>query len=335
MNRSRAVGVLYWQHIYFGRNIPLMKRLFWSAVFICLATSLATNAFAQTQKSKDEYLREISTLSNTKKPEDMDRAYQLSKEFFIKFPNEDTVNAKKLKDFIKRYKENSFYKSLEDKKYADAFATGKEIMAEQPNNVEVAMNLGYGGYDVILKTNAKTYAEESLKYCKLTLQLLEKGIVPTNFSPFKNKDEATAWMYYVIGYFSTDKDLREAAMNFYKSTQYESQVKHTSQPYYVIAIFFEKVYEKAANDLNEKVKAKTISDADFKTTNEKIDTLLDRMMDAYARAIARGELEKTPAVADWNKRLLEVYQFRKKSDAGFYNFVARVNNSQMPDPSGF
>ena len=312
-----------------------MKRLFSVAALICLTAFVATNAFAQTQKSKDEYLREISTLSNTKKPEDMEKAYQLSKEFVIKFPNEDDKNAREVKSFIKRYKENSFYKSFEDKKYAEFFATGKEIMAEHPNSVEIAINLGYGGYDVVLKTNAKTYAEDSVKHCKLTLQLMEKGIVPTNFSPFKNKDEATAWMYYVIGYFSTDKDLREAAVNFYKSTLYESQVKHTSQPYYVIAIFFEKVYEKAANDLNEKVKAKTISDADYTTANEKIDTMIDRMMDAYARAIKRGELENNPAVADWNKRLIEVYKFRKKSDAGFYNFVTRVNNSAMPDPAGF
>ena len=312
-----------------------MKRLFLVSMLVCLVTLVATTAFAQTQKSKDEYLREISTLSNTKRPEDMEKAYQLSKEFVVKFPNEDTENTRKLKDFIKRYKENSFYKSLEDKKYVEFFATGKEIMAEHLNNVEIAMNLGYGGYDVVLKTKAKTYAEDSLKYCKLTLQLMEKGIVPTNFLPFNNKDEATAWMYYVIGYFSTDKDLRESAVNFYKSTQYESQIKKTSQPYYVIAIFFEKVYEKAANDLNEKVKAKKISDADYKTENEKINTIIDRMMDAYARAIAMGELEKNPAVADWNERLLQVYQFRKKSDAGFYTFVIRVNNSRMPDPAGF
>jgi hypothetical protein len=312
-----------------------MKRLLMAATTLCLTAFVAMNAFAQKQKSKDEYLKEISTLSKTKKPDDTEKAYQLSKEFVAKFPNEDSENARKLKDFIKRYRESSFFKSFEDKKYPEFFATGKEIMAEDPNNVEIAMNLGYGGYDVVSKINAKTYADDSLKYCKLTLQLMEKGIVPANFSPFKTKDEATAWMYYIIGFFSADKDLREAAINFYKSTLYESQVKSTSQPYYVIAIFYEKVYEKAANELNEKVKARAISDADLKTANEKVDTIIDRMMDAYARAIARGEVEKNPSVADWNNRLLVVYKFRRKSDAGFYTFVARVNNSQMPDPAGF
>lgn len=312
-----------------------MKKLISVAVLTLLVTSIVTTAFAQKQKSKDEYLKEIATLSNTKKPEDLEKAYQLSKEFFVKYPKEDNENAKKLKGFIKRYRENAFFKSFEEKKYAEFYAIGKEILTEQPDNVEITMNMGYGGYDILLKTNEKTYAEDSLKYCKLTLELMEKGNVPTNFSPFTSKDEALAWMYYVIGHFSSEKDLKESAVNFYKATLYESTIKKSSQPYYVVAYYYEKVYEQAAGDLNAKVQAKTISDADYKTETEKVEKIIDRMMDAYARAYKLGEAEKNPAVTTWKQRLAQIYQYRKKTDAGLDSYITYIVSTPFADPGSF
>lgn len=312
-----------------------MKKVILVAVLTFLVTSIITTVFAQKQKSKDEYFKEIAALSNTKNPEDMEKAYQLAKEFVVKFPKEDNENAKKLKNFIKGYRENAFYRAFEEKTYAKFFAFGKEIMTEQPENVEIAMNMGYGGYDILLKTNEKTYAQESLKYCKLTLDLMEKGHIPANYSPFSTKEEALAWMYYVIGYFSSDTDLKESAVNFYKSTLYESSIKKTSMPYYVIAYYFEKVYEQASTELTAKVNAKTISDADFKTENEKVGKIIDRLMDAYARAFKLGEAENNPAKDGWKQRLTQIYQYRKKTDAGLDSYITYVINTPLADPSNF
>src|SRR5580765_5509919 len=125
-----------------------MKRLFLPAFLLLLSVTLITPAFAQKPKSRDEALNEISALTKTKKPEDLDKAYQLGKEFLTRFGKEkdkDGVVAR-VRDFVSRYREDQFFKAAGAKKYADTFALGKEILAEQPDNVEILMSLAYAGY---------------------------------------------------------------------------------------------------------------------------------------------------------------------------------------------
>lgn len=297
--------------------------------------SVSTNAFAQKQKSKEEYLKEISTLSNTKKPEDLEQAYKLSKEFVAKFPKETGDNANKLKDFIKRYRLSIFFTATDGGKFAEAFALGKEILAEEPENTDVLLNLAFLGYKDSLSNKSQTYSEDSIGYAQKTLQLFEKGVVPTNYSPFKDKTETTSFMYFVIGNLSVPKDMKIAAANIYKATLYESAIKNSFQPYYQIADYYEGIYQKIADELNAKVKAKTISDADFKTENERVEKALDLMMDAYARALKRAEAQNEPDKVKVKTRLLQIYQFRKKTDAAFNEYVTYINTMPMPDPAAF
>ncbi|MEP6903892.1 MAG: hypothetical protein ABJA66_19370 [Actinomycetota bacterium] len=315
--------------------MKLINKMLLAAVLAIAATCFVTSTFAQKQKSKEELFKEIVTLSNTKKPEDTEKAYQLSKEFLNRFPKEKDENAQKLKKFVKGYRENSFFKAYEEKKFADVFAIGKEILADEPDNISISMNLGYAGYDAMLKSNDKSFGDDSIKYSKQTLQLFEAGKVPASFAPFSNKDEAFAWMYYVIGFFSTEKDPKESAINFYKSTLYESSIKKTAQPYYVIAFYYESVYEKMSAEFSAKSKAKTIDDAQINAETEKINIVLDQMIDAYARAYKFGEIEKNPSKDEWKKRLTEVYLFRKRPEAALDAYLNYVMATPLKDPGGF
>ncbi|MEP6789638.1 MAG: hypothetical protein ABJB40_14460, partial [Acidobacteriota bacterium] len=111
-----------------------MKNLFSAALLLLLAVPLITPSFAQKPKSKEESLTEISTLTKTNKPEDMEKAYQLSKEFLTRFGKEKDKdgNIAKVRDFVERYRMSLFFKAADGKKYADTFSLGKEILAEQP-----------------------------------------------------------------------------------------------------------------------------------------------------------------------------------------------------------
>ena len=308
-----------------------MKKIFSTVVLLLLTVSVATSVFAQKQKSKDELIKEIATLSNSQKVEDKEKAYQLGKEFLTRFPKDKEVA--KIRPFVKNFQKYTFIKALEDKKFADFFAIGKEILADEPENTEIALNLGYGGYDALLKSSDKSFGNDAIKYAQLTLQLLEKGSFPASFAPFNSKDDALAWMYYIIGYFSMEKDIKTAASSFYKSTLYESAIKKTSQPYYAIALYYEDRYEAMAKALN--AKAKTISDAEFKAENDKVNAVIEQMMDAYARAYKIGETENNPGKDDWKKRLAAVYKFYKKTDAGFEPYLTYIVSTPFKDPSNF
>lgn len=297
-----------------------MRKMFQVFVLAVLTVSLTITAMAQKQKSKDEYLKEISTLSNTKKPDDLEKAYQLSKEFFTVYPNEKGDNINKLKEFIKRYRESKFFTSIDSKKFADAFAIGKDILADEPEKVDISLNLAYGGYSALAQNGDKKYADESTLYAKQTLELMQKGIFPKHYAPFNNKEESLAWMYYIIGNFSQDKDIKTAATSFYKAIQYETQIKKSSQPYLVIANYYESVYEQMAKDKAEEAKVKKV---------------IEQMLDAYARAYTLGTSEKNPGAESWKQRLAQIYKFSKGTDAGFDAYVKYIVTTPFADPSQF
>jgi hypothetical protein len=307
-----------------------MKKIFSTVVLLILTVS-ATTVFAQKQKSKDELLKEIATLSNSQKTEDKEKAYQLGKEFLTRFPKEK--DAAKVRPFVKNFQKYTFLKASEDGRFADHFAIGKEILTEEPENVEIALNLGYAGYDALLKKQDKSFGDDAVKYAQLTLQLMEKGFFPSTFAPFTAKDDALAWMHYIIGYFSMEKDIKQSAASFYKSTLYETAIKKTSQPYYAIALYYEDKYEKMAKELN--AKAKTLTDAEFKAETEKVGVVIEQMMDAYARAYKIAVEEKNPAKDSWKNRLAQVYKFHKKTDAGFDSYLTYIVTTPFKDPSTF
>ncbi|HRH41873.1 MAG TPA: hypothetical protein PKY82_09535 [Pyrinomonadaceae bacterium] len=310
-----------------------MSKFFRIAILAFLLVSFVPSAIAQKQKSKDDYLKEISALFKTKKPEDLEKAYFLGKEYLVKFGNEKDENTNKVKDFVKKNRENQFFIYLEQQKFSEAFSEGKEILDENPENVFVSMNLAFGGYNALATKNDKSFTDQSINYAKQTISLLEKGTTPSSFSPASSKDDAISWMYYIIGNFTKDTNYKESVANFYKSTQFEGKIKSTSMPYFAIAVYFEDVYEKIANEYNSK--NKTMTEAQRTTELEKVNKVMDQMMDAYARAIKFGEAENNPQKDEWKKRLTEVYKFRKKTDAGLNEYITLVNTKPLADPMTF
>jgi hypothetical protein len=308
-----------------------MKKLF---SFVVLLT-LAISAFGQKPKSKDDSYKDIATLLSTKKPEDMAKAYPLGKDFLARFGKDDKdEKVKGIRTFVTRYREHEFMVALDGNKVVDAFPVGKEILAEQPENVEVLLNMGYAGYTAMIAGN-KTYVDDATVYARKTLQLMEAGTLPKSFAPFKDKDEATAFMYFVLGNLVLDKDKKEAAGNIYHATLYESQIKKNSAAYFMIATCYEDLYSKVATDLRTRSDSKTISDADFKAESARAAQIVDLMMDAYARAVKLSETDKNRDAAQWKQRLTVVYKFAKKTESGLNEYVNQIITTPMPDPGKF
>lgn len=308
-----------------------MKKIFSTVLLLLLMISVSNAIFAQKQKSRDELIKEIATLSNSQTAGDKEKAFELSKEFLTRFPKDK--EAAKVKGFVKNFQKFTFGNALGDKKYAEFFKIGKEILTEEPENADIALNLAYGGYAALLTNKDLSFGDDAVKYAQLTLQLMEKGIFPAEYTPFTSKDDALAWMYYIIGNFSLEKDNKLAASSFYKATLYESAIKKSPQPYDAIAQYYEKKYETMTKELN--AKAKTISDAEFKAETEKVNTVIEQMMDAYARAFKAAEAANHPNKDQWKSRLATVYKFHKKTDAGFDAYVTYVVTTPLKDPSTF
>ena len=312
-----------------------MKKFAWAVNLLMLILVLTFSTVAQDNKPKDELFGKIAKLTQSKKPEDSEKAYQLSKDFVAKYGKDNDDKAKKIKDFVEKYRLAAFDKKLDEGKTAEGFALGKEILAQEPENSYVTMNLAYGGYDALIKNKDKSFGDESIKYARQTLSLFDAGKLPKTFQPFKDQAEATALMYYVMGNFAVDTNLKEAAHNFYKSIQYEAQFKKNSYPYYIAAFYYEQEYQKAATEYQTKYGNVTKETDEMKAAQSKLEKLLDRMLDAYARTIKMGEVEKNSSIDAWKQRFADIYKFRHQSETGMSEYLEKTPNTPLPDPSSF
>lgn len=304
------------------------------AAFLFLTVAFGVSVFAQSKESKDEQYAKIAKLTQSKKDEDRDKAYQMSRDFLAQFGKEEKdEKVVKIKTFAENYRSSAFNKKLDEMKTAEAVAIGKEILAQEPENSYVTMNLAIAGFDARQKNKDNSFGANSIAYAKQTLSLLEAGKMPKTFQPLKDQTEATAYMYYIIGNFSLDADYKEATRNFYKAAQIDSVVKTYSFPYFAIADFYEKEYARIGTEVKTKYDAQKISDAELKTEQVKLDKILGNMLDAYARAIKYGEAEKNANLPAWKQRFADVYKFSKKSDAGMTEYLANQPNTALPDPS--
>ncbi len=310
-----------------------MKKITSIFCLTLLSAALTVSAFAQDNSKKDELFGKIAKMSQTKKSEDQEKAYQLGKEFLAQYGKDADEKVTKVKDFVEKYRSSIINKKLDDGKTAEAFTIGKEILAQEPENSYVTMNLAYGGYEALTKKKDKSFATDSVNYAKETLKLFAANKLPKTYQPFTNQAEATALMYYVIGSFAVDSDMKAAAENFYKSLQYESKIKNTAYPYYYIAFSYEDQYAKAAKDFQIKNGSKTVEDAEYKADNAKLEKLVNRMLDAYARTVKIAQAENNSNTPAWKQRYLEIYKFAKQTDDGADAYLNNIMSTPQSDPN--
>lgn len=312
-----------------------MKRtLFILALALAIGIS-ADPAIGQTQKSKADYLKEIAALSNTKQPEDSQKAYDLAKEFLTRFGNDaKDENVKKVRAWKDAYRMDRFFDATDARDYDKAFALGGEILAEKPESVDVMLNLAYSGY---MSTGSGTpkHRDDAVKNARNALSMMGAGKLPGSFAPFSNQAEASAYMYFIDGSLSMEKEPKQAAENIFRSLQYESQLKNDPLPYYLIASYYEDLQASLSSALKAKAEKNTMSDAEFKAENDRVAKAIDLLMDSYARVIRRAEDQKHPNLAEWKARLEQIYEFKNKTKEGLPEFMRFANTRPLADPSKF
>lgn len=240
-----------------------------------------------------------------------------------------------LKKFVAKYEEadkKNRYRQLlyVDKKYPEAYALGKEILATEPENLKVLVDLGANGY---LVASNPSLAAESLEYAKKSLQMLDAGKTLDDWQPLTSKDFGVAYLNYTIGALSLEKDPSTALKNLLKAAQFETPLKKSPYTYAYIAGAYETgPYAKQSEEYKVKFQGKDET-PESKLALANIHQLVDRMIDAYARAVALAATDAKFAQAKtgWNESLTTWYKFRNgdKTD-GLDQLVAGVLSKPLP-----
>lgn len=277
---------------------------------------------------------------------DQAKAFELAKKYLACPPAGEVTEAQqKIIDYLKKwstaYEEGmlkiTFTDELYNKKnYPKAYEIGKRILVKEPENLKVLVDLGANGYLVASQKNPQLNAE-SVEHARKALQMIEAGKTVEDWAPLAGKDAAVAYLNFTIGAQSLEKDPGTALKHVLKAAQFDTQLKKSPFTYAYIAAAYETgPYAKQSEAYKTTFGGKDET-PESKLALANIHQIVDRMIDAYARAVSLAGTDPQYATgkAAWLESLTTWYKFRNNnSDTGMNEFIAGVLNKPLPpEPS--
>jgi hypothetical protein len=217
-----------------------------------------------------------------------------------------------------------------DKKdYPKAFELGKQVLTDEPDNVKVLMDLAWAG----AASKIEAYSADALAYGKKAIQLIEAGTVPDVWAPYASKEDALSYLNNAVGVLTLAKDPSGALPYLLKSAQYEGKLKKQAFVYGLIGDAYQSgPYDKLFADY-QKLYAGKDETPESKLALENVNQVIDRMIDAYARAVSLSGADAANAASKkaWMETLTTWYKYRNKgSDAGLTDLIAGVMAKPLP-----
>jgi len=263
-------------------------------------------------------------------------AYQAARDYLQKYNKEKDQYTDYLSKWVMFYERDERKRNLpnliNEKKFAEAYSTGAKILADEPNYLRAQIDLAYAGY---LAASAKneSFNNTALDYARKAISEIESGKAPSDWAPFKGKDDTLAYLNYAVGFLTLKTNSDSAIDALLKSAQYDSDIKKTPSTYYFLAAAYESGPYKTLSTAYQNEFANKPETPQSKAALERVNVVMDRIMDAYARAIAAaGTDPKTEqSRREWLTPLTNYYKFRHDgSDAGLTEFIASALQRPLP-----
>lgn len=263
-------------------------------------------------------------------------AYQAARDYLQKYNKDKDQYTDYLSKWVMYYERDERKRTLpnliNEKKFAEAYSTGAKILADDPTYLRAQIDLGYAGY---LAASAKneSFNTTALDYARKAISEIEAGKAPADWAPFKGKDDTLAYLNYAVGFLTLKTSPDQAIESLLKAARYDSDIKKTPSTYYFIAAAYESGPYKTMSAAYQTNFANKPETPESKAALEKLNVVMDRIIDAYARAIATaGTDPKTDqSRKEWLAQMTTYYKFRHEgSDAGLTEFIASVLQKPLP-----
>ena len=288
-------------------------------------------------------------------------AYQAARDYLQKYNKDKDQYTDYLSKWVMYYERDERKQTLpnliNEKKFAEAYSTGAKILADEPNYLRAQIDLAYAGY---LAASAKneSFNATALDYARKAIQAIEAGRVPTggpaelrtgigtgtgigpgnppsaaDWAPFKGKDDTLAYLNYAVGFLTLKTNPDQAIDALLKAAKYDSDISKTPSTYYFLAAAYESGPYKTLSAAYQTQYAGKPETPESKAALEKLNTVMDRIIDAYARAIkTAGTDPKTDqSRKEWLAQMTNYYKFRHDgSDAGLTEFIAAALQKPLP-----
>lgn len=264
---------------------------------------------------------------------DQSKAYEAAKKY-VACPSEGADDAEQkrvtyLKNFIAKFekarRKDQLTAAIAKKDYPGAFEAGKLVFADDPTYLKGYLDLALAG---ALSQN-QALSADTITYAKKAIEMIEGGAAPAAWAPFENKDDALAKLNYVVGSMSAANSPDIAIVHLIKAASYNSKIKSTALTYAYLAEAYEHgPYAKQSADYKTNFGGKDET-PESKLALENINQIIDRQIDAYARAVALAGTD--PNKTAWLAALTDWYKFRNnKTDTGLNELIAGVLAKPLP-----
>jgi tetratricopeptide (TPR) repeat protein len=263
-------------------------------------------------------------------------AYQAARDYLQKYTKDKDQYTDYLQKWVTFYERDERKRNLpiliNEKKFSEAYSTGAKLLADEPTYLRAQIDLGYAGY---LAASAKneSYNSTALDYARKAIQAIESGKTPTEWAPFKGKDDTLAYLNYAVGYLTLKSSPDQALDSLLKAAQYESDIKKTPSTYYFLAVAYESGPYKTMSTSYQANYANKPETPESKAALEKLNVVMDRIIDAYARAIAAAGTSANTEQSrkEWLAQVSNYYKFRHDgSDVGLNEFIAAALQKPLP-----
>jgi hypothetical protein len=310
-----------------------MKKLI-ALISICLGVSIPALAQECTPEAKTALYNEFR--ENLKK--DQAKANEQAKKW-LACPEAagETEIAAYLKNFNAKYEKANRKDQITDlvynkKDFPKAFEVGRAILAEEPENLKLLIDLAYAGFASATAKN-EAFAADAVNYAKKAMQLIEAGKAPDKWEPYLGKDDALAYLNNIIGQLTVQKNPSEALPYLIKVATYESKLNKLPFTYGTLAAAYEAgPYAKLSEEYKGKFGGQDET-PESKLALENVNQVIDRMIDAYARAVALAGTDAANQAAkkEWMDSLSSWYKYRHNGvEAGLPEMIAGILTKPVP-----
>jgi hypothetical protein len=263
-------------------------------------------------------------------------AYEAGKEYLAKYPDDEyAVYVRPWVEAYERAVRKARFQQLlyRDKKYGEAYATGRQVLADEPDNVKTVIDLASAAY-LAAGASDETIKADALMLARKAVSLLAANPKVADWQPYHNAADALGYLNFIIGDLILKDAPADAIMYLRKAALSESAVKQTPDVYARLAVAYAKSeYEPLANDYATRYAGKEAT-PESQAALAKIYPVLDRIIDAYARAVAlsKDEPQYNTTRARWLQELTELYKSRHDgSTDGLNDLIANVVNKPLPE----
>lgn len=342
------------------RHRAVIASLFAVTLLLSVSTLTAQPRTGTVQETDDEFkVTTYKRFVDNREPNPA-VAYQAAKEYMAKYSREDDQYTRYLKAWIAAYEEDEramrlaaekadreqqLLGSFTQRDFAKAYGLAKQVLADNPNNLRVLIALGYGAVAASTESRNDSFNADAANYAAKAIQLLESGRVPVAetapaagpaaqlWAPFKSKEDVLGSLHYALGFYALKPAPEAAAAHFIKATQVDADRRNAPATYYYLAAAYQTgAYKRLSDDYSKRF-ANQPETPESKAALENINKVVDKMIDAYARAVALAgnDPRQQNAKAQWMTQLTNFYKFRHEgSDAGLNELIAGILSKPLP-----